>query len=47
MIEVFGGMVGGLGIFFVGMWLLTENLKTLATRRLRLIAHRWTGNRLA
>ena len=46
MIDVFGGMVGGLGIFFVGMWLLTESLKALATRRLRLIAHRWTGNRL-
>ncbi len=47
MIDVLGGMVGGLGIFFVGMWLLTENLKALATRRLRSIAHRWTGNRLA
>ena len=46
MIDVFGGMVGGLGIFFVGMWLLTESLKALATRRLRLIAQRWTGNRL-
>ena len=44
MIEVIGGVAGGLGIFFVGMWLLTENLKALATRRLRLIASRWTGN---
>ena len=47
MIEIFGGMAGGLGIFFVGMWLLTANLKRLATRRLRLVAHQWTGNRLA
>ena len=46
MIEVLGGVAGGLGIFFVGMWLLTENLKTLATRRLRLMVHRWTGNPL-
>ena len=47
MIELIGGMVGGLGIFFVGMWLLTENLKALATRRIRLIANRWTGNQMA
>ena len=47
MIELVGGMVGGLGIFFVGMWLLTENLKALATRRIRLIANRWTGNQMA
>ena len=47
MIEVIGGVAGGLGIFFVGMWLLTENLKALATRRLRLVASRWTGNPMA
>ncbi len=47
MIELIGGMVGGLGIFFVGMWLLTENLKALATRRIRVIANRWTGNQMA
>ena len=47
MIEIIGGMVGGLGLFFVGMWFLTENLKALASRRLRMIAYRWTGNRFA
>ena len=47
MIELVGGMVGGLGIFFVGMWLLTENLKALATRRLRLFANRLTGHPMA
>ena len=47
MIEIIGGMAGGLGLFFAGMWFLTENLKTLASRRLRLIANRWTGNRFA
>ncbi len=45
MIEIFGGMAGGLGLFFAGMWFLTENLKTLASRRLRVVANRWTGNR--
>ena len=43
--EMFGGIVGGLGLFLFGMWLLTENLKALAGRRLRQIVHRWTGKR--
>ena len=46
MVEIFGGIVGGLGLFIVGMWLLTENLKQLASRRLRETARRWTANRL-
>lgn len=46
-IEMFGGAVGGIGLFFVGMQLLSENLKALASRRLRVIAHLWTENRLA
>ena len=45
MVEIFGGIVGGFGLFFVGMWLLTENLKRLASRRLRQTARRWTANR--
>ena len=47
MIELVGGMVGGLGLFIVGVWLLTENLTTLASRRLRRIAGRWTENRFS
>ena len=47
MYVLLAGMVGGIGLFFVGMWLLTENLKALASRRLRRIASRWTGNRLS
>ena len=43
--ELFAGIAGGLGLFIVGMWLLTENLKALGTRRLRRSAGRWTGNR--
>ena len=45
--ELFAGITGGLGLFIVGMWLLTENLKTLASRRLRRIAGRWTANRFS
>ena len=35
-------LVGGLGLFAVGMWFLTENLKQAASRRLRRTAQRWT-----
>ena len=45
--ELFAGVVGGLGLFIVGMWLLTENLKALASRRLRRTAARWTANRFS
>lgn len=40
-------MVGGLGLFIVGMWFLTENLKTLASRRLRRLAGQWTASRFS
>ena len=46
MTELLGGVIGGLGLFTVGMWFLTENLKTLASRRLRRTAHKWTANRI-
>ena len=45
--ELLAGVVGGLGLFIVGMWFLTENFKKLASRRLRQSAHRWTTNRYA
>ena len=45
--ELFAEVTGGLGLFVVGMWLLTENLKTLASRQLRRTANRWTGNRFS
>ena len=47
MSEVFAGIAGGVGLFIVGMWLLTENLKALASRRMRRIAARWTANRFS
>ena len=37
------GVIGGFGLFVVGMHLLTENLKTFASRRLRQVASRWTS----
>lgn len=47
MSEVLAGLVGGIGLFIAGMWLLTENLKTLASRRLRRSTSRWTTNRFS
>ena len=40
--EALAGIAGGLGLFLVGMHLLTENLKTLAGTRIRKAAKRWT-----
>lgn len=46
MVETLAGVLGGFGLFAVGLSLLSENLKAVADRRLRLIAKRWTGNRV-
>ena len=48
MFETLGGILGGLGLFFVGTWLLAENLDDLTNRRFRmaaatLISNRFTG----
>ena len=45
MFEIIGGILGGLGLFFVGTWLLSENLKLVAGRRIRAIAANWVPNR--
>ena len=45
--EHLAGVVGGLGLFIFGMRFLTENLKKLASRRLRQTVRRWTANRFA
>ena len=45
--DIFPGIVGGFGLFILGMWLLTENLRSLASRRLRRAASRWTANRFS
>ena len=43
MAGVVFGVIGGFGLFVVGMHLLTENLKAIASRRLRRVASRWTS----
>lgn len=47
MVSTVGGMIGGIGMLFFGMWLLSENLKTLAGPRVRQAVGRLTGNRFA
>ena len=34
MVATFGGMIGGVGLLFFGMWLLSENIKTVAGPRI-------------
>ena len=47
MITVLGGMTGGIGMLFFGMWLLSENLKTVAGPRIRMLVSQYTTNRFA
>lgn len=47
MIEALGGIFGGLGLFFVGTWLLSENLDDLTNRRFRMAAASLVSNRFA
>jgi phosphate:Na+ symporter len=42
MLPVLASLLAGLGLFFVGLRLLTENLKVLSGRRLRENIARWT-----
>ena len=42
-----GGILGGLGLFLVGTWLLSENLKSLASRRFRAAVAGLLPNRYA
>ena len=45
MFIILGHLSGALGLFFMGAKLLTEQLKVLTNRRLRLSVARWTSNR--
>ncbi len=47
MVEVLGGILGGVGLLFFGMWLLSENLKAVVGPRLRVLASRLADNRFA
>jgi len=39
-------MLGGLGLFLAGMWLMTEGLKMAAGEALRDLLHNWTNTRM-
>jgi len=45
MIAQIGTLIGGLGLFLLGMWLMTDGLKVAAGRSLRAILARWTRTR--
>lgn len=45
MIAIIGGFAGGLGLFFMGLNMLTQHLKSLTNRRVRQSAKKWTGSR--
>jgi phosphate:Na+ symporter len=47
MIQTIATALGGLGIFFAGMYLLKENLKKLAGRRFKQLVAVWTRGRFA
>ena len=44
--EVLGLIVAGLGLFFVGVKMISENAKQMASRRLRMLVARWTQSQL-
>jgi phosphate:Na+ symporter len=43
--SLMGSFAGGLGLFLLGMWLMTEGLKLAAGRALQDILGRWTRTR--
>ena len=45
MFEVLSGVIGGIGLFLLGMILMTDGLKSLAGDALRSILIRYTANR--
>ena len=45
MLDAIGQIVGGIGLLVFGMWLLSENLKSMAGSRLRNLSRNLTGNR--
>jgi len=42
--TAFAAVLGGLGLFLLGMWLMTEGLKLAAGNALRSILQTWTGS---
>ncbi len=44
--EIISTLLGGMGLFLVGMWLMTDGLKLAAGRALRDLLFTWTNTRL-
>ena len=47
MAHLVSSLIAGIGLFFVGMSMLTEHLKILSGRKVRLLIARWTRNPLS
>ena len=47
MAHLVASLIAGIGLFFVGMSMLTEHLKILSGRKVRLLIARWTRNPLS
>ena len=46
MLNMLGSLIGGLGLFMLGMWLMTDGLKQIAGDKLNQILQSWTNTRL-
>lgn len=46
MLTMLGSLIGGLGLFMLGMWLMSDGLKQIAGERLNQILKNWTNSRL-
>jgi len=44
--NMLGSLIGGLGLFMLGMWLMSDGLKQIAGDRLNQILKSWTNSRL-
>ncbi len=46
MLNMLGSLIGGLGLFMLGMWLMSDGLKQIAGERLNQILKNWTNSLL-
>jgi len=46
MLNIVGSLIGGLGLFMLGMWLMSDGLKQIAGEKLSLILKSWTNSRM-
>ena len=40
--DILGNLIGGIGVFFVGMRMISSGLKQMTSRRFRIVMARWT-----